>query len=115
MQHDDALAELEKLSLVHRVGQAAFLWFRTGKALRGLDDKSDQQGKLGGFVHGMCLAARLDAAETAAAAYVVGLLTGEDEDALAAARKTLCTDRRSRVFQQGVYEAIQLLERAGDS
>jgi len=115
MQQDDALDELEKLFLVHQVGQAAFLWFRTGKALRGLHDKSDQQRKLGGFVHGMCLAARLGTAETATAAYVVGLLTGEDEDALACARRALSTDTNNTLFRQGLTEAIELLRQSGDS
>lgn len=110
MQNQDVLEELAKLSLVHQVGQAAFLWSRTSKSILNLPDKAQQQRLLGGFLHVVCETARLSAAETAAAAYVVGLLTGTDTDAMAAARNTLCATPDERLFQKGMDEASRILE-----
>lgn len=110
MQNQDVLEELAKLSLVHQVGQAAFLWSRTSGSILRLTDKTEQQRLLGGFLHVVCETARLSAAETAAAAYVVGLLTGSDTDAMAAARNTLCASRDEQLFRQGMDEAIRVFE-----
>jgi hypothetical protein len=109
MQKQEVLEELAKLSLVHQVGQAAFLWSRTSGSILGLTDTTQQQQLLGGFLHVVCETARLSSAETAAAAYVVGLLTGSDTDAIAAARKTLCASPDERLFRQGMDEASRML------
>ena len=112
MQKQEVLEELAKLSLVHQVGQAAFLWSRTSGSIQGLTDKRQRQQLLGGFLHVVCETARLSSAETAAAAYVVGLLTGSDTDAMSAARKTLCATQDGQLFRQGMEEATRIFESA---
>lgn len=108
MKSDIVLEELEKLHTVHQVGQAAFLWSRTSGCLLCLADRSHRQQMLGGFLHGVCTTARLSAAETATAAYVVGLLTGDNTDAMYSARNTLGVDQQDTFFQQGLDEAARI-------
>jgi hypothetical protein len=110
MKSDLVLEELEKLHTVHQVGQATFLWSRTSGCLLCLADRNHRQQMLGGFLHGVCTTARLSAAETATAAYVVGLLAGDNIDALSAARNTLGADQQDRFFQQGLDEAARIFE-----
>jgi len=113
MHTDRALAQLDQLALVHRISQATFLWSRTAQALRAGLEAEQRRAMLDGFFHGVTVSAGLLPVQVAAAAYVIGLLTGEGEDALSVARHTLCADRDDAWFARGVEEALRMLDRAG--